>query len=185
MKVTSIFSGLVATLAASALATPLTNLNKRDAAKLGEIVEGVSAQVDKLTTTVNGYTGQIFTALKIQIQTGKIGSGLEDGIEETKASEPFTDEESQSVALTLVALQPKLTTLVDALISKKDVFKKGILGFIPLTGLVKSSLEKQEKLSAQFGEEVIKKLTKQFADLAPLINDKIAADLARAVEAFS
>ncbi|KAK2811994.1 hypothetical protein FQN50_001702 [Emmonsiellopsis sp. PD_5] len=185
MKLTSIFSGLVATLAASAVATPLTNLHKRDAAKLGEIVNDISSQVDELTTTVKGYDGNIFTALKIQIKTSKVGGGLEDGIEETKASQPFTDEESASVAQTLVGLQPKLTTLADALIEKKDIFKKGILGIIPLTGLVKSGLEKQQKLSAEFGEEVIKKLNKQFADLAPIVNDKIAADLARAIEAFS
>ncbi|PGG97042.1 hypothetical protein AJ79_09356 [Helicocarpus griseus UAMH5409] len=185
MKLTSIFTGIVTVLATSAIASPITKNVKRDASEVAETVKTISTGVEELTATVNGYTGQISTALKIQLGTSKITSSLEDAIEQTQESPSFTQEESSTIALGFIELQPKITTVLDALISKKDVFQKGVFGIIPLTWLVKLNLDKQQELSAQLGEEVVKKLTPDFASLAPLINDKIAADFARAVEAFS
>ncbi|PGH28981.1 hypothetical protein GX50_08283 [[Emmonsia] crescens] len=185
MKFASLFTGIVAALATTALASPLTSFSKRDAAEVVDTVKSISTQVVELETTVQSFTGQVIKALKIQIKTGKLTKALEDAIEKTQESPNFTTDESVTIAMGFIDLQPKITKVLDALISKKDVFKKGLFGFIPLTGIVRGGLEKQKELSAQLGQETVKKLTPEFANLAPIINGLIAADFSRAVAAFS
>lgn len=140
-----------------------------------------------LNETLNSYKGGIgslIKALKIKSQTDTVKKDTEAATDAADASAKFNDKGSGNVANSLLALQPKINSVLDNLVSKKGAFEKAVLGFISLTWLVKSDLEGLKELSADLGSAVTKKLTKQYADLAPILNEQIAKKFAEAIKAY-
>ncbi|KAK2882584.1 hypothetical protein FQN49_000196 [Arthroderma sp. PD_2] len=182
MKLTSIFTAVVAALATTVIASPIS---KRDGAAVVDTVNTISQQITDLDTVVKAYDGGIITPIKIQVKTSKLTSGLKDAIKTVQESEKFDDKESQAVATAFVQLKPKIDTVLASITSKQPVFKKGVLGFFPLDWLVKYNLKQQKDLSAKLGDETVLKLNEKFAKLAPLINAAIADAFAKAIAAFS
>ncbi|EFR01103.1 hydrophobic surface binding protein B [Nannizzia gypsea CBS 118893] len=182
MKLSSIFAAVVTALATTVVAAPLA---KRDGAAVVNAVSTISQQITDLDNVVKTYNGGFITPIKIQTKTSKLTSGLKDAIKTVQESAKFNDQESQAVATAFVQLKPKIDTVLASLVSKQPIFKKGILGIIPLDWLVKINLKKQKDLSAKLGDETVLKLNEQFAKLAPLINNAIAEAFTKAIAAFS
>ncbi|EGD88182.1 hypothetical protein H112_04667 [Trichophyton rubrum D6] len=181
MKLSSIFSAVVAALATTVVASPIA---KRDGAAVVNSVNTISQQITDLDNVVKSYTGGFITPIKIQVKTSKLTSGLKDAIKTVQESAKFNDQESQAVATAFVQLKPKIDAVLASLVSKQPIFKKGILG-VPLDWLVRINLQQQKDLSAKLGDETVLKLNEQFAKLAPLINNAIAEAFAKAIAAFS
>ncbi|KAK2753890.1 hypothetical protein FQN54_007249 [Arachnomyces sp. PD_36] len=190
MKFTSIFT--TALLAANVIASPLASpephqLSKRDAPAVVAAVKVLSDDMVALNVTLNSYEGGLgsaITALKIKAQTDTVKKATEAVTEAADASAKFTNKGAGEVANSLLALQPNINSVLDNIVSKKGAFEEALLGFISLTWLVKSDLEDLKDLSADLGEAVIKKLTPQYAALAPVLNKQIAKKFAEAIKAY-
>ncbi|KAF3479613.1 hydrophobic surface binding protein B [Arthroderma uncinatum] len=182
MKLTSIFTAVVAALATTVVASPVA---KRDGAAVVNTVNAISQQITDLDNTVKTYNGGLITAIKIQVKTSKLTKGLKTAISTVQESAKFNDQESQAVAVAFVNLKPKIDTVLATIVSKQPIFKKGVLGIFPLDWLVKYNLKQQKDLSAKLGDETVLKLNEQFAKLAPLINAAIADAFTKAIAAFS
>lgn len=194
MKFTPLLTS--AFLAVNVLASPLVSTSQDETTHqlskcaAPEVVAAVKSLGDDMVTlnkTLNNYEGgigSVITALKIKSQTDTVKKDTEAVTEAAEESEKFNQEGSGNVANSLIELQPKINSVLDNIVSKKGAFEKAVLGFISLTWLVKSDLEDLKELSAELGESITKKLTKEYADVAPMLNKQIAKKFAEAIKAY-
>ncbi|KGQ01964.1 hypothetical protein PAAG_11359 [Paracoccidioides lutzii Pb01] len=134
-----------AALAATAITSPTSYRTKRDAAQVVETINSMGPQVTELETVVKDFTGHIFTALKFKREPAKLPR----------------------------ALKPLSSRRRDL-----QTFQRVTPSGPGLSGVTAQNHQCPQCFPEAFsaaGREVVKKLTLEFAKLAPIINDKIAA----------
>ncbi|EQL37550.1 hypothetical protein BDFG_01139 [Blastomyces dermatitidis ATCC 26199] len=157
-----------------------------DGYQVTDVVNDINNNVSKLQLTVRDFTGGIFTAMKIYVRTGALTKTIQGAVDTTQACGNFTSDESGNVAMAFLNLHPEVTEMMDVLIIKKEVFKRGLLfGLFPLTTIVRDRLTTQQGLAAQLVQKVVQRLAADFANVAPSLRETIARDFTRALEAFA
>ncbi|KAE8381933.1 hydrophobic surface binding protein A-domain-containing protein [Aspergillus bertholletiae] len=165
-----------------------TELLKRDVTSVVNAVAEIAEKMTTLNTTVTSYKGGLFgtgTALKIEYQSIQLSHALKDAISDTEDSQNFTSDESHEVAAAFIDLQPKISSTLDNIVSKKPQFDTGLLGVGSVSFLVKWNLQQEKDLSAELGKAVVAKLAEPYASIAPLLNDQIAAAFEKALAAYN
>ncbi|GMG07503.1 unnamed protein product [Aspergillus oryzae] len=178
---------LAAGLLTTATSAP-TELFKRDAAGVVDAVAEIADKMTTLNTTVTGYQGGVLgtgTALKIEFQSIQLSHALKDATSTTEDSQNFTGDESNKVAAAFIDLQPKISSTLNNIVSKKPQFDTGLLGIGSVSFLVKWNLQQEKDLSADLGQAVVAKLAEPYASVAPLLNDQIAAAFEKALAAYN
>lgn len=184
MKFTSIIPAAVAVFSAVATASPVHVA--RDANGVSDALATISNQTVELNEIVTDFEGGIkglIPALKIQSKSKKLEGTLGDAIDAAKDSEKFTKDESYAISEAVINFEPKVSALLKEMSNKKPEFDDVLFGLG--TKLAKKSLEKQKDLSGELGDAIVDKLIPELADLAPIINDKIAAAFEKALEVFN
>ncbi|KLJ12077.1 hypothetical protein EMPG_12803 [Blastomyces silverae] len=186
MKVSTFVKYAFAFSAIVAIASAFPTVSKSDGYDVIEVVNTITDKVVKLQGTVDGFTGGIVRAVKIYVRSGTLSKTIRGAVDTTQACGNFTNDESAKVAMAFLNLHPEVTTMMDVLIDKKEVFKKGVmLGLIPLTTIVRERLTTQQRLTLQLVNGVAQRLAVDFANIAPALNETITRDFARALEAFA
>ncbi|OJD09537.1 hypothetical protein ACJ73_10245 [Blastomyces percursus] len=159
---------------------------RSDGYRVTDVVNNINDKVVKLQFTVQGFTGGVFTAMKIYARTGALTKTIQGAVDTTHACGNFTSDESANVAMAFLNLHPEVTQMMDVLIMKKEVFRRGVLfGLVPLTTIVRGRLTTQQGLTAQLVQGVVQRLAADFANTAPSLRETIARDFIRALEAFA
>ncbi|KAL4899484.1 hypothetical protein BDW74DRAFT_110498 [Aspergillus multicolor] len=169
------------------LASDARQLTKRDGAAVISAVNTITESMTTLNDTVTSYKGGILgtvTALKIEFQAIALNNDLRDAVSVTKASANFTEEESLNVSAAFLDLQPNIDSTLDNIVRKKPQIDNGLLGIGSLGFLVKANLVTERDLAASLGDEVVKRLTKTYSGIAPIINEQIQAKFEEAIAAF-
>lgn len=158
-------------LAASAKAA----FTSRDAASTQQNLEIINASVQKLTKTVQAYSGGLLAASSISSDEAKLGQDIKNAISDANASEVVTEEEAKNItAYIRDTLEPNIAACMASLKEKKEKLAaaglqstvSGDMGDLrKLTNdLGKALLAKAPKSEQPGGEEVMKKIDGDFED---------------------
>ena len=94
------------------------------------------------------------------------------------------DNDSLTVALEAINLEPQISSLLINIVSRKKAFDTAILGIGSVSKTVLASLEKQKDQSAALGAALVNVLNGVFALGAAQQNDLIAKDFDTAITAY-
>lgn len=182
-----LFLTSVVSLTAAAPA-PANDLTARDGSEVVAAVQTIAEQTKTLNETVSGYDGGIVdtvTALKIETEAITLNNDLRQAIWVTKSSENFTTAESKDVSAAFLQMVPVVESTLANIISKEDEFSNGLLGIASLEFLVKYNLETEKRLALELGDEVEKRLTPVYAEIAPIVIGQIKTAFTKAIKAYS
>jgi len=172
-----------------ALALPATRVVERadNANAVVSAIGTISSQLVTLNTSVTNFKAGLLDlgqALDVQLQSSVLASDLQKAVTDAVTSSNFTSDESVTVGLALVNLEPQIFSVLDNIESKKTAFDE-VVDVFSLSATVKSDLQQEASLSAQLGAAVQAKLVPSVASLAPPINSAIASAFAAAISVYS
>ncbi|KAL2849641.1 hydrophobic surface binding protein A-domain-containing protein [Aspergillus pseudodeflectus] len=173
---------LTAVTAVQALVIP------RDATPILSALDTITNQLHTVGDLVEVFTGGFngtFAALKIQGETGELGTAINKGVTAIKNIQPLNEADSAQVVNVVVALQSDIYGLLDLLVQKKPAFDRAIFGIGSASFLVKIDLQNLRKSTAQLGDAITSKLVDEFQRLAPLITSSIDFHFSQALDVYA
>lgn len=180
-------SGRFFLLSALALGQTVLGAPASGASDILGSIKTINTQVDTLNTTVGEFadnSGVTGTALKIQGEASDLLNDINDGTKVAdKASSLSSDDQNQLLSAT-EDLSTNVFSLLDALVGKKAVFQKAVLGG-SADGLVEKDLQDMKNATDSFGQAIIKKLTGSVKEKGPDILKKIDEHFSTAIKDFS
>jgi hypothetical protein len=154
-------------------------LHPRDAASITNVLTGITNQINAVDAIVKSYTGGSVDALTAA--SDKLLSAITSGTATAKASAPLSDNDAESIAMSVVTLNTSTAAVVDDLIAKKSLFDSQSP---PVGGTVLKSLQDQAAASQDFATALTALVPADIAAVAASLSADIAANLARGIKAY-
>lgn len=156
-----LFSSIV-TLAMAPVAMALPSLMARDGATVVKDIGNINSSITTLNNTLNTFRANdllgIATALKIQQESDALVKTIETATSDTNASQNFTQAESNSVAVAVVNLSPRIQSVLNNIVVKKPAFASAFLLIGDLSKTVRADLIKQSNDTTLLGNALTAKL---------------------------
>ena len=160
----------------------------RDANSINAALTTISNQVSTLNATLNTFNGGAagtLTALKIQGQATDLKNDVDKAASAAQSSSALSDADSASVAYGVVALAPKIYSVLDNIVRKKPAFDTAIVGIGSASGLVKQDLIDLKKATDAFGGNLTGKFVPSVAKVAPLLIGAIDFHFDQALKVYN
>lgn len=151
-------------------------------------IAAITKQLSTLNSSVSAFTGgpsQTIAALTIQGQSSDLQNIIDKAAKDAKASPAFGDDGSNAVANAVLALEPKIFSVLDNLVAKKPAFDKPVIFGIVPSSLVLLDLKSLKSSTDKFGAATVAKLNSVFAGVAPVIIGQIDDAFNKAIATYS
>lgn len=152
-----------------------------DGAAINAALQTVDKDIKALTSSLTGFSGDIFAAIPILGATLTLKSDIDKGTKIAKDSQPLTSDDTVGLADTVGTIITDATASIDAFIAVKPKFDKLYIVTPIAAGLVKDL----KTATGALGDAIIAKVPANFKDVATQLVGQINAQFDRGIAAYS
>ncbi|KAK4503416.1 hypothetical protein PRZ48_004331 [Zasmidium cellare] len=168
-----------------ALASPVA----RDVNTIVASINTISSNIKTLNTTLNTFhKGDLdsgLKVLKIQSQTDKLGKSINAGTSAAQTSQPLNSDDSFTVAVAVLNLQPQVISLLDNIEQHKPAFDAAIIDLVSVTPQVEQDLKNQNQSTAGLSNAIVARLADPYPSLAGTVTGPIFSKFNEAIALFA
>ncbi|RDB17468.1 hypothetical protein Hypma_001609 [Hypsizygus marmoreus] len=175
------FHSLLFAVASIIFAAVAANVNdiKADVAKISSLVTSLDRSVNDFPAT----GGTLSQGINIGSNVINLGSGLDKGTVDVKATPPFSEADAKAILGSFKSLLPTVLHLLANIITKKSAFEH--LPFPGIAGLVRDALVKLHASTSAFENALIASDPGSVKGEAEAAKASVDAAFANAIKAFS
>ncbi|KAJ3499473.1 hypothetical protein NLG97_g314 [Lecanicillium saksenae] len=151
-----------------------------DGAAINSALKEVDKDIQALTSSLNGFSGDIFAAIPLLGVTDTLDKAIKKATQVATDSQPLTSDDTVSLANTVSTIITDATASIDAFIAVKPKFDKLYIVTPIAAGLVKTL----KKDTGALGDAIIAKVPADFKDVATQLVDQINAQFDRGIAAY-
>lgn len=152
-----------------------------DGAAINNALKTVDTDIKALTSSLKGFSGNIFATLPILGATTKLNKSIKSATGITNDSGPLTSDETLALADTTNIIITDTKASIDAVIEVKPQFDK-----LYIVSPITAGLMKQLKTSTgELGDAIIAKVPQDFKEVATELIGEINKQFDRGLEAYA
>ncbi|KAJ6784713.1 hypothetical protein PWT90_00456 [Aphanocladium album] len=151
-----------------------------DGAAINSELKQVDQDIKALTSSLNGFAGNIFATLPILSATLTLDKQIKKATKVANDSQPLTSDDTISLADTVGTIITDATASIDAFIAVKPKFDK-LTVVTPIAAGLVNGLKTD---TGALGEAIIAKVPADFKEVAKQLVDQINAQFDRGIAAY-
>ncbi|OAQ97782.1 hypothetical protein LLEC1_00545 [Akanthomyces lecanii] len=151
------------------VAPALGQLLQRDGKDVVSTISKITDQLKTMNSTLDQIQGpnDAQAAVDFQNQATELQTELQTATDSVKSSAAFGDEDSSTIAYSVVGITDVTYAVLGKVTAKRDVFNQ--LGGSAITGLVRDQLQGLQNTTDAFAAALTDKFVKTVKDVAPLL----------------
>ena len=151
-----------------------------DGAAINAALQTIDKDINALTSSLKGFSGDIFATLPILGATTTLNNAIKQGTKVANSSQALTSDDTVGLANTVGTIITDTTTAIDAFIADKPAFDKLYIVSPIAVGLVKGL----KTSTADLGDAIIAKVPADFKDVATQLVGQINDQFDRGIAAY-
>ncbi|KAM3455559.1 hypothetical protein MY3296_002270 [Beauveria thailandica] len=151
-----------------------------DGAAVNNALKTVDQSINALTTTLTGFSGNIFGAIPVLGASLKLKSDIDKAAKAASSSQGLTSDETLSLADTVGTITTDATKSIDAFIAVKPKFDKLLI----LTPIAAGQIKNLKTATVALGDAIVSKVPAELKEIASQLIAQINAQFDRGSAAY-